>query len=143
MGRHQRPGLRPERPEAGVLRRDGFIAGLNKDGYIDPDWTTLKKDEFRARWKQGEYGIMQENFAALSTVANYPAFDKNFPEGSGCPPPRWDRRARTPRACSTWTRASTCSPSARSTRARATRSPGSWSGSPRTGTPWPCSGKRA
>ncbi|HSV55493.1 MAG TPA: extracellular solute-binding protein [Magnetospirillaceae bacterium] len=64
-----------------------FIARLNQDGLIDPDWTTLKKDEFRARWKQGKFGIMRENFAALSTVANYPAFDKNFPDGEWIPIP--------------------------------------------------------
>lgn len=64
-----------------------FVARLNKEGLIDPDWTTLKKDEFRARWKQGKYGIMRENFAALSTVANYPAFDKNFPDGEWIPIP--------------------------------------------------------
>ncbi|MGB7538220.1 MAG: extracellular solute-binding protein [Anaerolineales bacterium] len=50
-------------------------------GYIDPDWPTLKKDEFRARWKQGKWGIMRENFAALSTKSNYADFDKNFPDG--------------------------------------------------------------
>jgi putative aldouronate transport system substrate-binding protein len=58
-------------------------------GYIDPDWPTLKKDEFRARWKQGKWGIMRENFAALSTKSNYADFDKNFPEGEWVvlPPP--------------------------------------------------------
>lgn len=64
-----------------------FIVRLTREGLIDPDWTTLKKDEFRARWKQGKYGIMRENFAALSTVANYPAFDKNFPNGEWIPIP--------------------------------------------------------
>jgi putative aldouronate transport system substrate-binding protein len=58
-------------------------------GYIDPDWPTLKKDEFRARWKQGKWGIMRENFAALSTKSNYADFDKNFPDGDWevLPPP--------------------------------------------------------
>jgi putative aldouronate transport system substrate-binding protein len=46
---------------------------------IDPDWPTLKRDDFRARWKQGKFGIMWEDFCALACVANYPAFDKNFP----------------------------------------------------------------
>jgi len=58
-----------------------FIRELNAAGAIDPDWPTLKKDEFRARWKQGRYGMMIESFAALSTVANYKDFDANFPEG--------------------------------------------------------------
>ncbi len=46
---------------------------------IDPDWPTVKRDEFRARWKQGKFGIMWEDFAALSTISNYAPFDKNFP----------------------------------------------------------------
>jgi putative aldouronate transport system substrate-binding protein len=29
---------------------------------IDPDWPTLKRDDFRARWKQGKFGIMWEDF---------------------------------------------------------------------------------
>jgi len=48
---------------------------------IDPDWPTLKKDEFRARWKQGRFGIMREQFAALATMSNYKDFDTNFPDG--------------------------------------------------------------
>lgn len=59
-----------------------FIRQLNEAGAIDPDWPTLKKDEFRARWKQGRYGMMIESFAALSTKANYKDFDANFPEGA-------------------------------------------------------------
>jgi putative aldouronate transport system substrate-binding protein len=58
-----------------------FIRSLNEAGVIDPDWPTLKKDEFRARWKQGSCGMMHENFAALSTKSNYKAFDENFPDG--------------------------------------------------------------
>ena len=58
-----------------------YVKSLNDAGVVDPDWPTLKKDEFRARWKQGKCGIMNENFAALSTKANYADFDKNFPEG--------------------------------------------------------------
>jgi len=58
-----------------------FIRTLNEEGVIDPDWPTLKKDEFRARWKQGSCGMMHENFAALSTQSNYKAFDENFPNG--------------------------------------------------------------
>jgi putative aldouronate transport system substrate-binding protein len=58
-----------------------FIRTMNQEGIIDPDWPTLKKDEFRARWKQGSCGMMHENFAALSTQSNYKAFDENFPTG--------------------------------------------------------------
>lgn len=48
---------------------------------IDPDWATINRDEFRIRWPQGRYGIMWEDFCALSCVANYPKFDNNFPNG--------------------------------------------------------------
>jgi putative aldouronate transport system substrate-binding protein len=66
-----------------------FIRTLNEEGVIDPDWPTLKKDDFRAGWKQGKCGMMHENFAALSTKSNYKAFDENFPEGEWVvlPPP--------------------------------------------------------
>jgi putative aldouronate transport system substrate-binding protein len=66
-----------------------YVKSLNDAGVIDPDWPTLKKDEFRARWKQGKCGIINENFAALSTKANYADFDKNFPDGEWVvlPPP--------------------------------------------------------
>ena len=41
---------------------------------IDPDWPTLKRDDFRARWKQGMFGIMWEDFAALTNKSNYTPF---------------------------------------------------------------------
>jgi putative aldouronate transport system substrate-binding protein len=59
-----------------------YIKSLVDAGVIDPDWPTLKKDEFRARWKQGSCGMMHENFAALSTKSNYKAFDENFNDGA-------------------------------------------------------------
>ena len=58
-----------------------FIRTLNDEKVIDPDWPTLKKDEFRARWKQGKCGMMIENFAALANQSNYKDFDENFPDG--------------------------------------------------------------
>ncbi len=61
-----------------------FIRSMVEQGVIDPDWPTLKKDDFRAGWKQGKCGMMMENFAALSTKSNYKAFDENFSEG------QWD-----------------------------------------------------
>ncbi len=64
------------------MKATQFIAQMNAEKVIDPDWPTLKKDEFRARWKQGSCGMMHENFAALSTKSNYKDFDANFPEGS-------------------------------------------------------------
>jgi putative aldouronate transport system substrate-binding protein len=80
-------GLNARNPN--YMKAVDYIRQLNEAGVIDPDWPTLKKDEFRARWKQGSCGIMNENFAALSTKANYADFDKNFPDGEWVvlPPP--------------------------------------------------------
>ncbi len=57
----------------------GYMKQLVDAKVIDPDWPTVKRDEFRARWKQGKFGIMWEDFAALANQSNYAAFDKNFP----------------------------------------------------------------
>jgi putative aldouronate transport system substrate-binding protein len=67
-----------------------FVKKLNDEKIIDPLWTTPNKDEFRARWKQGKFGIFWEQFAALHTTANYKDFDKNFPNGELIPimPPK-------------------------------------------------------
>jgi putative aldouronate transport system substrate-binding protein len=59
-----------------------FIRQLNEAKVIDPDWPTLKQDDFRARWKQGKYGMFVEDFCALSCLANYKAFDTTNPKGS-------------------------------------------------------------
>jgi putative aldouronate transport system substrate-binding protein len=48
---------------------------------IDPDWPVLTLDEFRARWKQGKYGMFVEDFAATMYGSNYKPFDVNFPNG--------------------------------------------------------------
>ena len=58
-----------------------FIKKVNAEKIIDPSWSAPNKDEFRARWKQGKFGIMWEQFAALATKANYKDFDANFPNG--------------------------------------------------------------
>ena len=63
------------------MKATEYIKALNDEKVIDPDWPTLKKDEFRARWKQGKCGIMVENFAALANKSNYKDFDENFPDG--------------------------------------------------------------
>lgn len=63
------------------MKATEFIKALNDEKVIDPDWPTLKKDEFRARWKQGSCGMMIENFAALANKSNYKDFDENFPDG--------------------------------------------------------------
>jgi putative aldouronate transport system substrate-binding protein len=48
---------------------------------IDPNWVSYNKDDFRAAWKQGRYGIMREQNAAFAAENNYAPFDKNFPNG--------------------------------------------------------------
>jgi putative aldouronate transport system substrate-binding protein len=72
------------------LKATQFVQKMVGAKVIDPDWPTLKKEEFRARWKQGRCGMMHENFAALSTRANYADFDKNFPKAlwEVLPPPK-------------------------------------------------------
>jgi putative aldouronate transport system substrate-binding protein len=66
---------------ANFMQATQFINTLVSAGAIDPDWPTLKKDEYRARWKQGKYGIINEQFCALICKSNYADFDANFPEG--------------------------------------------------------------
>ncbi len=58
-----------------------FMKRLSDEKLMDPDWASLKKDDFRARWKQGRFGMMTEGYAALAMQANYKDFDVNFPEG--------------------------------------------------------------
>jgi putative aldouronate transport system substrate-binding protein len=58
-----------------------FFNKLVTSKVIDPDWPTLKRDDFRARWKEGKFGIMWEDFSALASPSNYVTFDKNFPDG--------------------------------------------------------------
>ncbi|HOR92024.1 MAG: extracellular solute-binding protein [Spirochaetota bacterium] len=67
-----------------------FVNKMVDAKVIDPDWPSLKKDDFRAAWKQGKFGIMREQFAALAAAANYAPFDKNFPNGEWAviPPPK-------------------------------------------------------
>jgi putative aldouronate transport system substrate-binding protein len=42
----------------------------------------MKVDDFRARWKQGKYGMFVEDFCALACQANYKAFDASNPKGN-------------------------------------------------------------
>jgi putative aldouronate transport system substrate-binding protein len=65
----------PKYPEALA-----YFKSLVDAKVIDPDWPTLTRDEFRGRWKQGRFGIMWEDFAALTNKSNYAPFDENFPE---------------------------------------------------------------
>ena len=76
-------GLNVRNPN--YMKATEFIKTMNDEGVINPDWPTLKKDDFRVSWKQGKCGMMQENFAALSTKSNYADFDANFPDGHWVP----------------------------------------------------------
>ncbi|HET8845949.1 MAG TPA: extracellular solute-binding protein [Ktedonobacteraceae bacterium] len=62
-----------------------FVRGLVSAKAVDPDWTTLTTNDFRARWKQGKYGIFWEDFAAALGQSNYAPFDKNFPDAELVP----------------------------------------------------------
>jgi putative aldouronate transport system substrate-binding protein len=70
----------PEYPQALA-----YFKSLVDAKVIDPDWPTLTRDDFRARWKQGSYGIMWEDFAALTNKSNYAPFDENFPDAEWIP----------------------------------------------------------
>lgn len=59
-----------------------YLKHMVDEGVIDPNWLSYKKDDFRAAWKQGKFGIMKEQNAAYAATSNYAPFDKNFPEGS-------------------------------------------------------------
>jgi putative aldouronate transport system substrate-binding protein len=67
-----------------------FLAQMNQAKVLDPDWPTMKIDDWRARWKQGKYGMFVEDFCALSCQANYHDFDVNNPKGKVViiPPPK-------------------------------------------------------
>ena len=44
-----------------------FVKKMVDNGVIDPNWTAYKKDDFRAAWKQGKFGIMREQNAAFGS----------------------------------------------------------------------------
>jgi len=58
-----------------------FFKKVVDEKVIDPNWLSYKKDDFRAAWKQGRFGIMREQNAAYAAESNYKPFDQNFPEG--------------------------------------------------------------
>ena len=58
-----------------------FVKRMCDEGVIDPNWMSYKKDDFRAAWKQGKFGIMREQNAAFAAQNNYKPFDDNFPDG--------------------------------------------------------------
>ncbi len=71
----------------GFLQATEFIRKMVAAKVIDPDWTTLTVNDFRARWKQGKYGIFWEDFCSAICQANYQAFDKNLPNAQLVPMP--------------------------------------------------------
>ena len=58
-----------------------FVKRMVDEKVVDPNWLSYKKDDFRAAWKQGRFGIMREQNAAYAAESNYAPFDKNFPNG--------------------------------------------------------------
>ena len=58
-----------------------YVKSIVDAKIIDPNWLAYKKDDFRAAWKQGRFGIMREQNAALHSESNYTPFDNNFPNG--------------------------------------------------------------
>jgi putative aldouronate transport system substrate-binding protein len=73
------PGLNVRKP----AHYDGlaYIKRIVDEGIIDPNWVSAGKDDFRAAWKQGRFGVMREQNAAFAAESNYAPFDKNFPNG--------------------------------------------------------------
>jgi putative aldouronate transport system substrate-binding protein len=58
-----------------------YIKRMVDERVIDPDWVSYNKDDFRAAWKRGRFGIMREQNAAFAAESNYAPFDRNFPLG--------------------------------------------------------------
>lgn len=73
------PGLNVRKPA--YFEALAFIKQMIDEKVIDPNWTSYNKDDFRAAWKQGRFGIMREQNAAFAAENNYASFDKNFPKG--------------------------------------------------------------
>ncbi|HOJ99347.1 MAG TPA: extracellular solute-binding protein [Termitinemataceae bacterium] len=73
------PGLNVRKPE--YYDALAYVRRMVDEKVIDPNWVSYKKDDFRAAWKQGRFGIMREQNAAYAAESNYTPFDKNFPNG--------------------------------------------------------------
>jgi putative aldouronate transport system substrate-binding protein len=58
-----------------------YVKRMVDEKVIDPNWLSYTKDDFRAAWKQGRFGVMREQNAAYAAQGNYDPFDKNFPSG--------------------------------------------------------------
>ena len=68
-------GLNIKKPE--YFEALSYVKSIVDAKVIDPNWLAYKKDDFRASWKQGRFGI----FMALHGESNYSPFDNNFPDG--------------------------------------------------------------
>jgi len=58
-----------------------YVKRMVDNKVIDPNWLSYSKDDFRAAWKQGRFGVMREQNAAYAASGNYDPFDNNFPNG--------------------------------------------------------------
>jgi len=67
--------------KSGYFDALSYVKAMMDAKVIDPNWMSYKKDDFRAAWKQGRFGIMREQNAAFAAESNYAPFDKNFPNG--------------------------------------------------------------
>ncbi|MCL2190528.1 MAG: ABC transporter substrate-binding protein [Treponema sp.] len=76
---YEDPGLNIRNPA--YFEALAFVRQMVEEGLIDPQWTALRRDDFRARWRQGRFGIMREQNAAFAAQHNYRDFDLQFPEG--------------------------------------------------------------
>lgn len=72
-------GLNVRKP--GYYDAMAYVKRMVDAGVIDPNWLSYRKDDFRAAWKQGKFGIMREQNGALAMESNYKPFDTNFPNG--------------------------------------------------------------
>ena len=73
------PGLNVRKPA--FFEAKQFLKTMVDEKIIDPNWVSYQRDDFRAAWKQGRFGIMRENHSAYGSESNYAPFDKNFPNG--------------------------------------------------------------
>jgi putative aldouronate transport system substrate-binding protein len=73
------PGLNVRKPA--YYEGLAFVKQMVDEQIIDPNWVSAGKDDFRAAWKQGRFGLMREQNAAFAAESNYAPFDKNFPNG--------------------------------------------------------------
>ena len=73
------PGLNIRKPE--YKNALEFVHRIVAERLVDPGWATYTKNEFRAAWKAGRFGIMREQNAAFALESNYKDFDEKFPYG--------------------------------------------------------------